>query len=117
MDTKQKRETIVCKRIAEAFYMYAYIEIGQRYNIEMTIPRTLQEAILEQKSALHDAFRLYWTKESIQCKIKIKINIEIKIKMLYQNVYDLSKAYPFTKICFGKSSKCTLEIDARSILT
>ena len=113
MDAKQKRETVVCKRIAEAFYMYAYIEIGQRYNIEMTIPRTLEEAILEQKSALHDAFRLYWTKESIQCKIKIKINIEIKIKMFMI----CQKLYPFIKICFGKSSKCTLEIDARSILT
>ena len=61
-DIKKKREAVVCKRIAEAFYLYSYIEIGQRYNIEMTIPQTLEEAILEQKSALHEAFRIYWTK-------------------------------------------------------
>ena len=60
-DTRQKREAVVCKRIAEGFYMYAYIEIGQRYDIAMTIPRSLEEAILEQKSALHDSFRRYWS--------------------------------------------------------
>ena len=62
LDTRQKRESVVCKRIAEAFYIYAYIEIGQRYNIEMTIPRTIEEAVLEQKSQLHDCFRTFWTK-------------------------------------------------------
>ena len=71
-DIKQKRETVVCKRIAEGFYLYSYIEIGQRYNISMTIPQTLEEAILEQKSALHDAFRVYWTKGRIQCKLNMK---------------------------------------------
>ena len=64
-DTRQRRESVVCKRIAEAFYVYAFIEIGQRYNIEMTIPRTLEEAILEKKSDLHDRFRNYWTKEHV----------------------------------------------------
>ena len=61
-DTLQKRENIISKRIAEAFYTYAYIELGQRYDIEMTIPQTLEESILENKSRFHDFFRTIWTK-------------------------------------------------------
>ena len=60
-DMLQKRETIFSKRIAEAFYLYSYIELGQRYDISMTIPTTLDEAILENKSLLQDAFRTNWT--------------------------------------------------------
>ena len=39
-DALQKRENVFAKRISEAFYKYAYIEIGQRYDIEMTLPQT-----------------------------------------------------------------------------
>ena len=62
-DTLQKRETVICKRIAEAFYLYSYVELGQRYNIEMTIPGTLEESILENKSIFHEFFRKIWTKQ------------------------------------------------------
>ena len=62
-DTLQRRETVISKRIAEAFYLYSYIELGQRYNIEMTIPKNLEESILENKSKLHEFFRCNWTKK------------------------------------------------------
>ena len=62
-DMMQKRETVFAKRIAEAFYLYSYIELGQRYDISLTIPTTLEEAILENKSAFHDSFRAYWTRK------------------------------------------------------
>ena len=60
-DTLQRRENVFSKRIAEAFYLYAYIELGQRYDLEMSIPRSLDEAILENKTHLHNFFRTYWT--------------------------------------------------------
>ena len=62
-DTLQKRENIISKRIAEAFYMYAYVELGQRYDIQMTIPSTLEDSILENKSNLHEFFRHNWTRK------------------------------------------------------
>ena len=40
-DIMSKRENICSKRIAEAFYLYAFIEVGQRFNIAVAIPRTL----------------------------------------------------------------------------
>ena len=61
-DLLLKRENIFAKRITEAFFNYAFVEIGQRYNIELTIPKTLDEAILANKSELHEAFRTIWTK-------------------------------------------------------
>ena len=61
-DTLQKRENVFSKRIAEAFYTYAYIELGQRYNLEMAIPQSLEDAILANKTHLHDFFRTFWTK-------------------------------------------------------
>ena len=64
-DMMQKRENVFAKRIAEAFYLYSYIELGQRYDICLTIPTTLDEAILENKSALHDAFRTHWTRKHV----------------------------------------------------
>ena len=60
-DVLQRRENVFAKRISEAFYKYAYIEIGQRYDIEMTLPHTLDEAILTNKSSLHDVYRTIWT--------------------------------------------------------
>ena len=62
-DMMQRRENVFAKRIAEAFYLYSYIELGQRYDICMTIPTTLEEAILENKSVLHDPFRSHWTRK------------------------------------------------------
>ena len=48
-DIMKRRETIISKRIAEAFYLYAFIELGQRYSIPLIISSTLDEAILETK--------------------------------------------------------------------
>ena len=42
-DIMQKRENIIYKRIAEAFFLYAFIEVGQRFQISVIIPRTLGE--------------------------------------------------------------------------
>ena len=42
-DIVQKRENIISKRIAEAFFLYAFIEVGQRFQIDVIIPRTLGE--------------------------------------------------------------------------
>ena len=64
-DMVQKRENVFAKRIAEAFYLYSYIELGQRYDISLSIPATLEEAILDNKSALHDSFRAHWTKKHL----------------------------------------------------
>ena len=42
-DIMRKRENIYSKRIAEAFFLYAFIEVGQRFDVAVTIPRTLGE--------------------------------------------------------------------------
>ena len=60
-DLLKKRENIFSKRITEAFFMYAFIEIGQRYDIDLSIPRSLDEAIMSNKSNLHEKFRTIWT--------------------------------------------------------
>ena len=64
-DTLLKRENIFAKRITEAFFMYAFIEVGQRFNVEITIPKTLDEAILANKTELHEAFRTNWTRKHL----------------------------------------------------
>ena len=68
LDTLLKRESLVRKRIAEAFYLFAFIELGQRYDIEMVIPNSLEECILENKSQFHEFFRKVWTK-SHKCEV------------------------------------------------
>ena len=40
-DIMRKRENICAKRITEAFFLYAFIEVGQRFNVTVAIPRTL----------------------------------------------------------------------------
>ena len=69
LDTLLKRETIVRKRIAEAFYLFAFIELGQRYDIEMVMPNSLEESILEKKTQFHEFFRKRWTKNH-KCEVK-----------------------------------------------
>ena len=64
-DTLLKRQNIFAKRITEAFFIYAFIEVGQRFNIEVTIPKTLDEAILANKTELHEAFRTNWTRKHL----------------------------------------------------
>jgi hypothetical protein len=64
-DTLLKRENIFAKRITEAFFMYAFIEVGQRFNVEITIPKTLDEAILANQTELHEAFRTNWTRKHL----------------------------------------------------
>ena len=64
-DTLQKRETVISKQIVGAFYLYAYVELGQRYNIEMTIQTTLEESILAKNYNLHEYFRGIWTKKHL----------------------------------------------------
>ena len=62
-DIMKKRETVIAKRISEAFFLYSFIEIGQRFNITVSIPRSLDEAILDNKTQLHETFRKIWTRE------------------------------------------------------
>ena len=64
-DIMQKRDTVCAKRITEAFFTYAYIDLGQRYDIELVIPSTLDEAILTKKSEFHDKFRKLWTNQHL----------------------------------------------------
>ena len=64
-DILQRRENIFSKRITEAFFLYAFIEVGQRFNIDMVIPSTLDEAILANKNGIHEAFRTIWTKNHL----------------------------------------------------
>jgi hypothetical protein len=61
--TLLERENIFAKRITEAFFMYAFIEVGQRFNVEITIPKTLDEDILANKTELHESFRTNWTRK------------------------------------------------------
>ena len=60
-DMMQKREAVIAKRISEAFYLYSFIELGQRYNIEVSVASNLDEAVLEKQSVFQNKFRSIWT--------------------------------------------------------
>ena len=64
-DIMQRRETICAKRKTEAFFTYAFIDLGQRYHIELVMPGSLDEAILTKKSEFHDKFRKLWTNQHL----------------------------------------------------
>ena len=68
-DTMNRREEVVRKRIAEAWFYYAYIEMGQRYGIEMKIEENLEKSILKNMVQLKDGFRLHWTQDH-KCNLK-----------------------------------------------
>ena len=62
-DVMDMRVEIVRKRIAEAYYLYTYLEYCQRYNIPgyQVIKNNMDDAIMEKKVEMLAAYRERWT--------------------------------------------------------
>ena len=62
MDLSQKREDLCRKRLTEAYFLYCYLEMGQRYNIPnyQVIGGDLDSTILQHQEELQNKFRRRW---------------------------------------------------------
>ena len=62
-DTLNKRALLYKKRVANAYFLFVYLEVCQRYQIKnyQIIRTSLDAAMLEHKEALMQAFRARWT--------------------------------------------------------
>ena len=60
--TKAKREDLCRKRMADAYFLFAYLELSQRYGIEnyQVLESNLDDTILKHKTELLNAFRQKW---------------------------------------------------------
>ena len=65
-DTLERRMEVSRKRITDAFFLFSYLEYGQRYGItgwQIVKEGNLEETVIGQKEALQIAFQERWTKE------------------------------------------------------
>ena len=65
-DTLERRMEVCRKRITDAFFLFSYLEYGQRYGItgwQIVKEGNLEETVIGQKEALQIAFQERWTKE------------------------------------------------------
>ena len=62
-DTLNKRALLYKKRVSNAYFLFVYLEVCQRYEIKnyQIIRTSLDAAVLENKEALIQAFRSRWT--------------------------------------------------------
>ena len=92
-DTLNKRALLYKKRVANAYFLFVYLECCQRYAIPnyQIIKTTLDSSILEHKEELIQAFRSKWTLghkcEKRGCQSCLVIDAGLK---------------PFRKICGAK---------------
>lgn len=69
MDVMQHRLEIQRKRITEAIFLFAYLELGQRYGLSPIITGGIDNTILRNKTDIRDRFREKWTVEHV-CDVK-----------------------------------------------
>ena len=69
-DMMQRREEMCRKRMTEAFFLYAYLELGQRYCIPnyQVFQGDLDSTILEQQDKFQSEFSRRWMKH--ECDLK-----------------------------------------------
>ena len=58
---KHRRESIFAKRITDAWFLFIYIELGQRYGIDLKISSKLDQDILKNKYKLQEEFEKFWS--------------------------------------------------------
>ena len=69
LDVMNRREEMVRKRISEAWFYYAYIDLGQRWKMDLKLEDDLESSIRANMTAFKDRFRSYWT-EKHACDLK-----------------------------------------------
>ena len=62
-DLMKRRIELNRKRLSEAYFLFAYLELGQRYKIPRyyIIEKDLDQTILKHKEKFQEAFRERWT--------------------------------------------------------
>ena len=53
------------KRIADAVFLFAYLELGQRYGLSSVISGGIDATILRNRIAIRDRFREKWSIEHL----------------------------------------------------
>ena len=69
MDVMLRRVEIHRKRIAEAVFLFAYLELGQRYGLSPIISGGIDETILRNRCEIRDKFRKIWSVDH-RCEVK-----------------------------------------------
>ena len=69
MDVMLRRVEIHRKRISEAVFLFAYLELGQRYGLSPIISGGIDETILRNRSDIRDKFRKIWSVDH-RCDVK-----------------------------------------------
>ena len=69
MDVMKQRVEIHRKRIAEALFLFAYLELGQRYGLPPIISGGIDATIEKNRIQIRDKFREIWTVEH-RCDVK-----------------------------------------------
>ena len=69
MDVMQRRIEVHRKRIADAVFLFAYLELGQRYGLSPIITGGIDETVLMNKAQIRDKFRNIWSVDHC-CDIK-----------------------------------------------
>jgi hypothetical protein len=68
-DVMLRRVEIHRKRISEAFILFAYLELGQRYGLSPIIRGGVDETILQNRIQIRDKFREIWSVDH-KCDVK-----------------------------------------------
>ena len=69
MDVMLRRVEINRKRIAEAVFLFSYLELGQRYGLSPIISGGIDETILRNRCEIRDKFRKVWSVDH-KCEVK-----------------------------------------------
>ena len=60
-DVMLRRIEVNKKRIADGVFLFAYLELGQRYGLPPIIHGGVDETILKNKTDIRDKFRKVWS--------------------------------------------------------
>jgi hypothetical protein len=69
MDVMQQRMEIHRKRITEAIFLFAYLELGQRYGLSPILSGGIDATIEQNRIQIRDEFRKIWTVDH-RCDVK-----------------------------------------------
>ena len=64
-DVMLRRQEVHRKRIAEAIFLFAYLELGQRYELPLIITGGIDQTILKNRTQIRDKFREIWSLEHL----------------------------------------------------
>ena len=69
MDVMLRRVEVHRKRIAEAIFLFAYLELGQRYGCSPIVSGGIDKTILQNRIHIRDRFRAIWSVDH-RCDVK-----------------------------------------------